>query len=76
MEAAAGVDGELRSSRPALAAAAPDKGTTLCVLGRRHLQSAPPTAVTCIDEEGLRAFIDEHSDVLPPRVRTWFELAQ
>lgn len=60
----------------ALAAAAPDAETVLfaCSASGRFT-GHPPREVRCVSTEELVAFVREHERLLPPRVRTWFELA-
>lgn len=61
----------------ALAAAAPDETTTLFAYSAARIyQGSPPREVTCIETSNLLAFVAKHPKLLPPRVRTWFELAQ
>jgi hypothetical protein len=60
-----------------LAAAAPDEHTTLFAYSAAGVYTgSPPREVRCIDTEDLLAFVDKYPKLLPPRVRTWFELAQ
>jgi hypothetical protein len=61
----------------ALAAAAPGEQTTLFAYSAAGIYTnSPSRPVTCIETSDLLAFVAEHSKLLPPRVRTWFELAQ
>jgi hypothetical protein len=61
----------------ALAAAAPDAETVLfaCSASGRFTGN-PPREVRCVSPDELVAFVREHERLLPPRVRTWFELAK
>jgi hypothetical protein len=59
-----------------LAAAAPDKDTTLFAYSAAGLYTGSPShEVICIKTNQLLSFVDRHPEKLPPRVRTWFELA-
>ncbi len=61
----------------ALAAAAPDEDTTLFAFSAAgEYTGTPPQKVTCIETKDLLAFVKKHPRLLPPRVRTWFELAR
>jgi hypothetical protein len=61
----------------ALAAAAPDKDTTLFAYSAAGRYTGSPSQdVICIKTGQLLAFVAKHCALLPPRVRTWFELAQ
>jgi hypothetical protein len=61
----------------ALVAAAPDENTALFAYSAAGLYSGTPLRdVICIGTEDLLAFVDENPKLLPPRVRTWFELAR
>lgn len=61
----------------ALAAAAPDKDTTLFAYSAcNEYWGSPPRQVTCIETKDLLAFVKRYPKTLPPRVRTWFELAK
>lgn len=60
----------------ALAAAAPDADTTLFAYSAAgEYTGSRSHPVTCIETEDLLDFVAEHPFLLPPRVRTWFELA-
>jgi hypothetical protein len=61
----------------ALVAAAPDAETVLfaCSASGRFT-GHPPREVRCVSPDELVAFVREHGRLLPPRVRTWFELAK
>lgn len=60
-----------------LAAAAPDEETTLFAYSAAEIYSGSPRReVTCIKTQQLLALVKKHSELLPPRVRTWFELAK
>jgi hypothetical protein len=60
----------------ALASAAPDQDTILFAYSAAGIYTgSPPREVTCIDTSDLLAFVDEHPKLLPPRVRTWFEVS-
>lgn len=60
----------------ALAAAAPDAETVLfaCSASGRFT-GHPPREVRCVSPDELVAFVRAHERLLPPRVSTWFELA-
>jgi hypothetical protein len=61
----------------ALAAAAADTGTVLFVCSASgRFTGHPPREVRCISPTDLVDFVHEHERLLPPRVRTWFELAK
>ncbi len=61
----------------ALAAAAPSKETTLFAYSVAGLYTGSPSHdVIPIKTSQLLAFVAKHRALLPPRVRTWFELAQ
>jgi hypothetical protein len=61
----------------ALAAAAPGEDTTLFAYSAADKYiGAPPRKVICIETTDLLAFVKKYPRLLPPRVRTWFELAQ
>lgn len=61
----------------ALAAAAADEDTTLFAFSAAgEYTGTPPRKVTCIETKDLLAFVKKHPRLLPPRVATWFELAQ
>jgi hypothetical protein len=61
----------------ALAAAAPSEQTMLFAYSAAGIYTnSPSRPVSCIETSDLLAFVAEHSKLLPPRVRTWFELAQ
>ncbi|HKO38419.1 MAG TPA: hypothetical protein VJU14_08630 [Solirubrobacterales bacterium] len=60
----------------ALAAAAPDAETVLFACSASgQFKGNPPREVRCVYPDALVAFVREHERLLPPRVRTWFELA-
>lgn len=60
----------------ALAAAAPDAETVLFACSANgQFTGHPLREVRCVSPDELVAFVREHERLLPPRVRTWFELA-
>jgi hypothetical protein len=61
----------------ALAAAAPDTETVLFACSASdQFTGHPPREVHFISPAELVDFVHEHERLLPPRVRTWFELAK
>jgi hypothetical protein len=61
----------------ALAAAAPNEKTTLFAYSAAGIYTgSPPRRVTRIETTDLLVFVAKHAKLLPPRVRTWFELAR
>lgn len=59
-----------------LAAAAPDEQTTLFAYSAAEIYSgSPPRDVKCIKTKQLLTLVERHPEILPPRVKTWFELA-
>jgi hypothetical protein len=69
--------GEQGVDLDALAAAAPDENTTLFAYSAADdYFGSPVRAVTCIGTNELLAFVKDNPKLLPPRVRTWFELAR
>ena len=60
----------------ALAAAAPNAQTVLFACSASgQFTGHPRRDIRCISPSELVDFVREHERLLPPRVRTWFELA-
>lgn len=61
----------------ALAAAAPDADTTLFAYSVAGIYTGSPSQkVVRIETSQLLALVESHPKLLPPRIRTWFELSR
>lgn len=68
--------GEQGVDLEALAAAAPNKETELFAFATNgEYFGTPIREVHCVDLDEILEFVAENPRLLPPRVRTWFELA-
>jgi hypothetical protein len=69
--------GEQAVDLEALAAAAPSAETVLFACSASgKFTGHPPKEVRCVSPAELVGFVHGHERLLPPRVRTWFELAK
>lgn len=68
--------GGVHVDRDALAAAADDETAIFAFATGGGYDGSRDSPVVQIQPEELLAFVGEHPQMLPPRIRTWFELAK